>query len=85
MFKLNLKKYKKFYELLSRVSPKVYFRLQVPEMCFFEDGEGKWLFRTEGIAIEMKELQPQMRKNIPDFFAEAKKVVHNPKNLNATQ
>lgn len=58
MFKIESSKMKKFYQFLSAIDHKIFFKLQMPELCFFENGEGKILFKTKGQAFIMQTLTP---------------------------
>lgn len=73
MFKIEVSKMKKFYQLLSAVDHKIFFKLQMPELCFFENGEGKVLFKTKGQAFIMVTLTPEMKKQIPNIFIDSRK------------
>jgi hypothetical protein len=35
MFKIEASKMRKFYQLLSAVDHKIFFKMQMPELCFF--------------------------------------------------
>ena len=58
MFKIELAMMKKFYQFLSSVDQKIFFKLQMPELCFFEGGEGKTIFKTKGQAFIMITVTP---------------------------
>lgn len=77
MFKIETSKMKKFYQLLSAVDHKIFFKLQMPELCFFEAGEGKILFKTKGQAFVMLTLTPEMKKQIPNIFIDSRKTANS--------
>ena len=51
MFKIEVSKVKKFYSFLASVDHKIYFRLHIADICFFEGGEGKLLVKTKGNSV----------------------------------
>ena len=65
---------RKFYQLIASLDSKIYFRLQIPDLCFFECGEGKLLFKSKATGIAQVQITPEFRKQIPNFFIDAKKV-----------
>jgi hypothetical protein len=77
MFKIDVSKMKKFYQFLSNVDHKIAFRLQMPELCFFEGGEGKMLFKTKANAVIMVQISAELRKQIANFFIDSKKMGNN--------
>ena len=77
MFKIELAKMKKFYQFLSSVDHKIFFKLQMPELCFFENGEGRTIFKTKGQAFIQITVTPEMKKQIANVFIDSKKVGHN--------
>jgi hypothetical protein len=58
MFNIDGPKMKKFYQFISSLDQKIYFRLQIPEICFFEGGEGKVFFKTKGTGIVQVQMTP---------------------------
>lgn len=75
MFKIDLNKMKKFYQFLSNIDQKIYFKIQIPELCFFEGGEGKIIYKSKSNGIYQINIGPEMRKQIPNFFIESKKYI----------
>lgn len=35
MFKVDMSRMRKFYQFISSVDQKIYFKMQIPEICFF--------------------------------------------------
>lgn len=64
---------RKFYQLISSVDQKIYFRLQIPDLCFFEGGEGKVLYKAKVNGIAQVSITPEFRKQIPNFFMDSRK------------
>lgn len=61
---------------MSSVDHKIYFRLQVADICFFEGGEGKLLFKTKGNAVISVQISSEMKKQIPNIFVDSKKLIN---------
>ncbi len=51
-------KTKKFYQFISTLDQKIYFKLQIPDLCFFEGGEGKLLFKSKATGIAQVQITP---------------------------
>jgi hypothetical protein len=81
MFNIDCARMKKFYQFLSSVDQKVYFRLQIPEICFFEGGEGKWLFRTKGNMVIGSQMTAEMKKTVANLYIDNHRQRNNTTNL----
>lgn len=73
VFNLDPHKMRKFFQLISALDQKIYFRLAIPELCFFEGGEGKVLYKSKANGIAQVSITPEFRKQIPNFFLDSRK------------
>lgn len=63
-----------FLELISAVDSKVFFKLDIAEICFFEKGEAQKMFKSNNNGVHRVELTPYLKKNLIDVYINSQKI-----------
>jgi hypothetical protein len=80
--KIEPSKMQEFLGLISAVNSKIYYKLDIPQVCFFQKGTPRKLYRSNNTGVHQVELTATIIKNLADIFLEDRKLNTSAKNEN---
>lgn len=60
--------------LICAVNNKIFMKLDIPQICFFSNGDPRRLFKSNNSGVHQIELTPNVKKNLIDVYLDSKKV-----------
>ena len=81
ILKVDSVKMQEFFGLLMAINSKIFFKLDIAEICFFSRGEIKRIFKSNNCGIHQLEIAPSVKKNLINLFMDTKKSSVSSKDL----